>query len=380
MCPSYMATRDEEASTRGRANALRLAMTGQLEPNAGQRPSQAGARTVPGVQSLHRPSVPTRSTWRGLKSEVLQMHHDRHGIPLGISADRRHARDGSLDRRPAGSRGQPDCPVAGIRLVMEKIAGMDRRRPQPPFATRSLSRLLNDRSRPLPISTGRDAARNSAASCCSTILTPVAWSRASAWRRSSCWKAAAMKSCWLGPDAVSARGFQKGWCVRPSDWVPGRCSGWMFLRDRDCRSCAWNRPVPRPWPTICPICWTTKRWGGAWLAHPDDRRVPGRAGRGGKIAPLNIRPRRRFCCTATAIKRPNSVRPPSIGISADRIDRVEEVDSGCCGMAGIVRVRTLRPVPADRRRPSVSRRPRGSRRARRSSLAASVADTSCATC
>ena len=30
MCPSYMATKDEDASTRGRANALRLAMTGQL--------------------------------------------------------------------------------------------------------------------------------------------------------------------------------------------------------------------------------------------------------------------------------------------------------------------------------------------------------------
>jgi hypothetical protein len=30
MCPSYMATRDEQHSTRGRANALRLAMSGQL--------------------------------------------------------------------------------------------------------------------------------------------------------------------------------------------------------------------------------------------------------------------------------------------------------------------------------------------------------------
>ena len=30
MCPSYMATRDEAHSTRGRANALRLAMTGRL--------------------------------------------------------------------------------------------------------------------------------------------------------------------------------------------------------------------------------------------------------------------------------------------------------------------------------------------------------------
>ena len=30
MCPSYMATRDEEHSTRGRANALRAAVSGRL--------------------------------------------------------------------------------------------------------------------------------------------------------------------------------------------------------------------------------------------------------------------------------------------------------------------------------------------------------------
>ena len=34
MCPSYMVTRDEEHSTRGRANALRAAMWGSLEPEA----------------------------------------------------------------------------------------------------------------------------------------------------------------------------------------------------------------------------------------------------------------------------------------------------------------------------------------------------------
>ena len=31
MCPSFKATREEEHSTRGRANALRLAMSGQLK-------------------------------------------------------------------------------------------------------------------------------------------------------------------------------------------------------------------------------------------------------------------------------------------------------------------------------------------------------------
>jgi len=34
MCPSYRATRDEIHLTRGRANTLRLALTGQLGPDA----------------------------------------------------------------------------------------------------------------------------------------------------------------------------------------------------------------------------------------------------------------------------------------------------------------------------------------------------------
>ena len=34
MCPSYRATRNERDLTRGRANTLRLALTGQLGPDA----------------------------------------------------------------------------------------------------------------------------------------------------------------------------------------------------------------------------------------------------------------------------------------------------------------------------------------------------------
>ena len=39
MCPSYMGTLDEEHSTRGRANALRLVMTGELD--GGSTPDMA---------------------------------------------------------------------------------------------------------------------------------------------------------------------------------------------------------------------------------------------------------------------------------------------------------------------------------------------------
>ena len=50
MCPSYMATREESASTRGRANVLRLAMAGQLgEAGLGDEGVYRGSRSVPGM-------------------------------------------------------------------------------------------------------------------------------------------------------------------------------------------------------------------------------------------------------------------------------------------------------------------------------------------
>jgi hypothetical protein len=111
MCPSYMATRDEEATTRGRANALRLAMTGQLgDPSAGQRPGQAGARIVPGLQSVQdRVSQRGRYVAAEKRSAADASRPARRSA--GLPADRRHARHGPLAGRPVGARGQrwPAC-------------------------------------------------------------------------------------------------------------------------------------------------------------------------------------------------------------------------------------------------------------------------------
>ncbi|MBL1217699.1 MAG: FAD-binding oxidoreductase [Planctomycetes bacterium] len=52
MCPSYMATRLERDSSRGRANALRLAMTGQLKNDAGTDASPWNDPSVLGILKL----------------------------------------------------------------------------------------------------------------------------------------------------------------------------------------------------------------------------------------------------------------------------------------------------------------------------------------
>lgn len=79
MCPSYMATRDEEHSTRGRANALRLAMTGQLGPSGmtGNRLYQVLDLCL-GCKAC-KSECPSEVDMAKLKSEFLQRYMDAHG-------------------------------------------------------------------------------------------------------------------------------------------------------------------------------------------------------------------------------------------------------------------------------------------------------------
>ena len=82
MCPSYRATQDEEHSTRGRANALRLAMTGQLGSGAltGKRLYEVLdlCLSCKGCKS----ECPSNVDLERLKNEFLQMYHDTHGLTI----------------------------------------------------------------------------------------------------------------------------------------------------------------------------------------------------------------------------------------------------------------------------------------------------------
>ncbi len=65
MCPSFRATGDEQHLTRGRANTLRLALSGQLGPEAlvvGRYARDDGAVHL--VQGLQSANARPASTWR----------------------------------------------------------------------------------------------------------------------------------------------------------------------------------------------------------------------------------------------------------------------------------------------------------------------------
>lgn len=81
MCPSYRATRDEAHSTRGRANALRAAISGKL-------PEGIRSEALHGVFDLClsckacKRECPSSVDVAMLKAEFLASYHDAHGVPL----------------------------------------------------------------------------------------------------------------------------------------------------------------------------------------------------------------------------------------------------------------------------------------------------------
>src|SRR5579863_5013805 len=147
MCPSYMATRDEEHSTRGRANALLYA------------PSQPDPRAALGSDRLHgildlcleckacKSECPLGVDMAALKTEALASYHDQHGIPL---RSRVFASIRTLNR--LGSAAFPlSNLVAGwrpARLIAERWLGISVARPLPRFQRRDLRSWY--RRRPVP--------------------------------------------------------------------------------------------------------------------------------------------------------------------------------------------------------------------------------------
>ncbi|MEP6960821.1 MAG: FAD-linked oxidase C-terminal domain-containing protein [Acidobacteriota bacterium] len=124
MCPSYMATRDEQDSTRGRANVLRLAMSGKLG-EAG-----LGDEGVYKVLDLClecracKAECPVGVDVARFKSEFLADYWKRHGTPL-------HARalGGIASASVWGSRFAPMS--NWVASIASRFIGIDSRRKLP---------------------------------------------------------------------------------------------------------------------------------------------------------------------------------------------------------------------------------------------------------
>ncbi len=135
MCPSYMATRDEDHSTRGRANILREALNGRM-------PGGLTSKDVYDTLDLCleckacKAECPSKVDMAKIKYEFLQQYYDDHGVPLGVRAIGNVAKIAPLGQAfaPVANALMPTKPV---RFVLEKALGVDRRRVMPAYAPES---------------------------------------------------------------------------------------------------------------------------------------------------------------------------------------------------------------------------------------------------
>jgi len=147
MCPSYMATKDEEHSTRGRANALRAVLSGHLPPK------EFTGRRLYEVMDLCleckgcKAECPSNVDMAKLKYEFLHHYYSANGLPL---RNRLFGRIAQMNR--VGSR----LPalfnwlsgLAPSRWALEKIAGIDRRRSLPSLAAQTFTDWFARRTPP----------------------------------------------------------------------------------------------------------------------------------------------------------------------------------------------------------------------------------------
>jgi FAD/FMN-containing dehydrogenase/Fe-S oxidoreductase len=135
MCPSYMATRDELHTTRGRANLLRLAMTGELEPRDGAFSDDTLLEALDLCLQCKacKSECPSKVDMAKLKSEVLHQCYQGRARPLS------HLLLGQIHRLNAVAGAMPRLSNAVLgnpifTWLLEQVAGIDRRRTLPAYA------------------------------------------------------------------------------------------------------------------------------------------------------------------------------------------------------------------------------------------------------
>ncbi|MFG2072365.1 FAD-binding and (Fe-S)-binding domain-containing protein [Nonomuraea maritima] len=147
MCPSYMATREEEHSTRGRANALVKALSSPDPRRA------LGDERLHGILDLCleckacQSECPLGVDMAALKGEFLHQYHDVHGVPL------RSRVFGAI--RTLNRLGSATAPVSNwLAGAVRGPLGLSRRRPLPRFHRDNLLRWYA--RRPAPRTGGRE--------------------------------------------------------------------------------------------------------------------------------------------------------------------------------------------------------------------------------
>ena len=324
MCPSYMATHDEEHSTRGRANALRAVLSGKvpLEDFAGHRLYEVMDLCLEckGCKA----ECPSNVDMAKMKYEFLHHYYSVNGLPLRNRLFGGIARLSWLGSRLAPlsnwiARSLPN------RFLMERLIGIDSRRPLPAFARETFTDWF-DRRRPR-----LDAPRGSVVLFHDTFVT--------------------YNTPEIGQAAVELL-EAGGYCV---ELVNKKCCGRPLISKgmlTEARGHAeWNVARLYPWAArgvaivgLEPSCLLTLRDETPELVRTDEARTVARSSYLLEEFLLRERQRglslpfrhghRRALLHGHCHQKAMVGTAPTVQALRWAGFEVDEVDSGCCGMAG----------------------------------------------
>jgi FAD/FMN-containing dehydrogenase/Fe-S oxidoreductase len=145
MCPSYMATREEQDSTRGRANALRMAIAGHIGENPWASNRMMEVMELCLACKACKSECPNGVDMARLKSDFLHLRHQEVGRSWNawfVSSMP------NMARWIAGPLARPMNYIQNMtatRWLMARLLGFDRRRPLPLFAHESLTQWFRQR-------------------------------------------------------------------------------------------------------------------------------------------------------------------------------------------------------------------------------------------
>jgi len=144
MCPSFQASRDEKHSTRGRANLLRAAMTGKLGPEGMASSDLYAALDLCLSCQACLNECPSAVDMSKLKAEFLYQYYRVHGIPI---RNRIFANIAPISKlaQPFSFLVNPILKGPARRLL--SVAGIHPDREMPPFAGETFTSWYGKQSR-----------------------------------------------------------------------------------------------------------------------------------------------------------------------------------------------------------------------------------------
>ncbi len=135
MCPSYRVTRNERDLTRGRANTLRLAISGQLGPRAFASDEMMETMKLCVSCKACKRECPTGVDMAKMKIEVLSARAKEKGLSLHDKLVAHMPRYAPYTARIAWLVNLRDR-IPGLAALSEKLAGFTAKRPMPRWSSK----------------------------------------------------------------------------------------------------------------------------------------------------------------------------------------------------------------------------------------------------